>query len=172
MKGNNLFFLSIILVLFIPQFLSGQRFVSLENSGRFKRIRIEEGLKIKVKERRSDYFIPGVITRITKDSIFFGPTGVAVDSITLVTLPPGKNAQYWVALLGAGVPGSFLVAALTLTNNIFPTTRSKRNYPLAAAYSGVGLVLLFVVVKLSRHHYKIGPRWELKVMEVPIFNEM
>ena len=166
-----IFFLTFGSMIVFPQFLIGQRFVSLENSGKFKRIRLEEGMKIKVKERRSDYLIPGVITRITKDSIYFGPTGVEVDSILFVSLPPGKNAQYWLTFLAAGVPGSFLVAILTLSNNIHPSTRNKRNYPVAAAYTGLGLGLLFLVVKLSRRNYKIGPHWELKVMEVPVFQQ-
>ncbi|WP_192823215.1 hypothetical protein [Rufibacter sp. LB8] len=148
---------------------SSHRYLLLSSTSSVKRFRLYAGEQITFQLADGKIRYSGVIQGIRKNSFYFQNTEIPLAKVTSIKLRNHTGLRKTSNFLGYALQSAgslfVLVGAVNVVTNLKDKEDRKEGFITMGA-SAVGFGVGYGFRKLASHTFKIGDKWQLKVVEM------
>jgi hypothetical protein len=145
----------------LPCRASAQRYLSVENPHKFKRVQIWPGDTLVLKLKGEKVWFGGILEDVHENSIIFSGDSVLLSDVTAVMVARNGTLRHWIGegrflatLLKAPIPLAFTANRIILEVKPILTLRN-------VAISATGFLLGAILKPMSGKRYKLKGNWDL-----------
>ena len=156
-----------ILLLGMPKPAPSQTYLSLENPGKFKRIRLYPGDSIQIKVKGDPTWYRGHLNGFRGQKLLMFDDSLHVDSISHIGYPRKKLARHWLGMLRTNLGlAALLVPAMIIINVPF-ALMNLQHFLLVFGLPPASLGLARWLKNKRNKKFSLGKRWRLAIRYGP-----
>lgn len=159
-------YLALGLIFLFPDSLSGQNYLSLENPGRFKRIKLFPGTTFQFRYLDAPYDYEIRLDSLSWDWIYTEGDSIALEDISRISLPRSARFRQRLSVASSNMLlGGIFFPLIVLLNHDHSQSGWRGPIILSAAVAVPLFLGSYLLVKLGQRHFRIGRRWALLVRD-------
>lgn len=147
--------------------LNAQTYLSLENPGRFKRIRIYPGDSLQIKVKGDPTWYRGYLNGLKNDQVLMFGDSLPVDSLSHIGYPRPKLARYWMNMIRVNMYLLAVFAPAMVILNVGLRQMKLKHYVILFGVPPASMAFARLLREWTNKKFKLGKRWRLKIRSGP-----